>query len=71
LKTKLNGSIGSYNVAMRQRLDIFANVVACRSLPGVPLTRHRQPIDIAVIRENTEGEYSGLYSPSPSSSLYD
>ena len=42
---------------MRQRLDIFANVVKARSWPGVR-TRH-QNVDIALIRENTEGEYSG------------
>lgn len=59
MKTSLKGSTVSYNVAMRQQLDIFANVVLCRTWPGVP-TRHRD-VDIAIIRENTEGEYSGLY----------
>ena len=39
-------------------LDLFANVVYCKSIPGVK-SRH-QDIDIVVIRENTEGEYSGL-----------
>lgn len=48
----------SWNVAMRQQLDIYASVVLCKSLPGVP-TRH-QNVDFAIIRENTEGEYSGL-----------
>jgi isocitrate dehydrogenase (NAD+) len=43
---------------MRQQLDIYASVVLCKSLPGVP-TRH-QNVDFAIIRENTEGEYSGL-----------
>ena len=33
-------------------------MVLCKSLPGVK-TRH-ETIDIVVIRENTEGEYSGL-----------
>lgn len=33
-------------------------MVLCKSLPGVQ-TRH-EDIDIVVIRENTEGEYSGL-----------
>lgn len=40
------------------QLNLFANVVYCKSLPGVK-TRH-EDIDIVVIRENTEGEYSGL-----------
>ncbi len=39
-------------------LDLFANVVYCKNLPGVE-TRHSN-VDIVVIRENTEGEYSGL-----------
>ncbi|KAL9712934.1 isocitrate dehydrogenase (NAD(+)) idh1 [Leucoagaricus gongylophorus] len=48
----------SWNVAMRQQLDIYASVVLCKSLPGHP-TRHSN-VDFAIIRENTEGEYSGL-----------
>ncbi|KAK0546315.1 isocitrate dehydrogenase (NAD(+)) idh1 [Tilletia horrida] len=51
-------SHNSWNVAMRQQLDIYASLVICKSLPGVP-TRH-QNVDFAIIRENTEGEYSGL-----------
>jgi isocitrate dehydrogenase (NAD+) len=43
---------------MRQQLDIYASVVLCKSVPGVP-TRHKD-VDFAIIRENTEGEYSGL-----------
>jgi len=48
----------SWNVAIRQQLDIYASVVHCKSLPGFP-TRHKD-VDFAIIRENTEGEYSGL-----------
>ena len=48
----------SWNVAMRQTLDIYASVVVCKSLPGFK-TRHDN-VDFAIIRENTEGEYSGL-----------
>ncbi|ODV91643.1 hypothetical protein CANCADRAFT_73737 [Tortispora caseinolytica NRRL Y-17796] len=48
----------SFNVALRQELDIFANVVLIKSIPGVN-TRHKD-VDFALIRENTEGEYSGL-----------
>lgn len=39
-------------------LDLYANVMHCQSLPGVR-TRHRN-VDIMIIRENTEGEYSSL-----------
>lgn len=44
--------------ACRVQLDLFANVVCCTSVPGVE-TLHKD-LDIVVIRENTEGEYSGL-----------
>lgn len=40
------------------RLDLYANVIRCKTSPVVP-TRHSD-IDIIVIRENTEGEYSSL-----------
>jgi len=45
-------------LCVRVELDLFANVVLCKSIPGVK-TRHKD-VDIVVIRENTEGEYSGL-----------
>ena len=43
---------------MRQQLDIYASVVVCKSIRGAQ-TRHNN-VDFAIIRENTEGEYSGL-----------
>uniref|UniRef100_A0A8D2B9E5 Isopropylmalate dehydrogenase-like domain-containing protein n=1 Tax=Sciurus vulgaris TaxID=55149 RepID=A0A8D2B9E5_SCIVU len=42
----------------RTTLDLYANVIHFKSLPGVQ-TRHKD-IDIIVVRENTEGEYSNL-----------
>lgn len=48
----------SMNVAIRKELDLFANVVHCFNIDGVP-TRHEN-LDLVIIRENTEGEYSGL-----------
>ena len=45
-------------VPFRTELDLFANVVWCKSFPGVK-TRHKD-IDLVVIRENTEGEYRQL-----------
>uniref|UniRef100_UPI0025416CF2 isocitrate dehydrogenase [NAD] subunit gamma, mitochondrial n=1 Tax=Euleptes europaea TaxID=460621 RepID=UPI0025416CF2 len=48
----------SRNNILRTTLDLFANVIHCKSLPGVA-TRHRD-IDILMVRENTEGEYSSL-----------
>ncbi|KAL4757044.1 isocitrate dehydrogenase (NAD(+)) IDH1 [Aspergillus foveolatus] len=48
----------SFNVALRQELDIFASVVLIKNIPGYK-TRHDN-VDLCIIRENTEGEYSGL-----------
>ena len=53
-----NPSSQSVNVSLRQRLDLYANVVRCKTLPNVK-TRY-QDLDILIIRENTEGEYSNL-----------
>ncbi|CAI4216168.1 unnamed protein product [Parascedosporium putredinis] len=48
----------SFNVAMRQHLDIYASVSMIKNIPGYK-TRH-EGVDMCIIRENTEGEYSGL-----------
>ena len=48
----------SKNIAIRTGLGLFANVVRCKSLPSYR-TRHNN-VDLVVIRENTEGEYSQL-----------
>ncbi|XP_007645236.1 isocitrate dehydrogenase [NAD] subunit gamma, mitochondrial isoform X1 [Cricetulus griseus] len=48
----------SRNNILRTSLDLYANVIHCKSLPGV-VTRHKN-IDILIVRENTEGEYSSL-----------
>ncbi|GAB1602301.1 isocitrate dehydrogenase [NAD] subunit beta, mitochondrial-like [Argonauta hians] len=48
----------SLNMKLRHELDMFANVVWIKSIPGIK-TRHKD-MDFVVIREQTEGEYSGL-----------
>ncbi|CAK7274542.1 isocitrate dehydrogenase (NAD(+)) idh1 [Sporothrix epigloea] len=48
----------SFNVAMRQELDIYASISLIKNIPGYK-TRHEN-VDLCIIRENTEGEYSGL-----------
>lgn len=48
----------SFNVALRQELDIYASIVLIKNIPGYQ-TRHNN-VDLCIIRENTEGEYSGL-----------
>jgi isocitrate dehydrogenase (NAD+) len=56
--TPVGKGFRSINVRLRQGLDLFASVRPIRTLPGtsVPYTN----VDLVVIRENTEGLYSGL-----------
>ncbi len=56
--TPLGNTKTSVNIQLRRSLDLFANVVHAYNIPGVR-TRHEN-VDIVIIRENTEGEYSGL-----------
>src|SRR3954463_2928906 len=48
----------SVNVELRQKLRLYANYRPARSMPGVP-SRYEN-VDLIVVRENTEGLYSGL-----------
>lgn len=52
------GELASYDMRLRRKLDLFANVVHVKSLPGY-MTRHNN-LDLVIIREQTEGEYSSL-----------
>ncbi|KAJ8920171.1 hypothetical protein NQ315_011832 [Exocentrus adspersus] len=52
------GELQTLNMKLRNALDLYANVVHVKSLPGVKC-RHDN-IDCVIIREQTEGEYSAL-----------
>jgi isocitrate dehydrogenase (NAD+) len=56
--TPVGKGFTSVNVQLRKRLDLYAAVRPIRNLPGVP-TRY-DGVDLVVIRENTEGLYSGI-----------
>ncbi len=58
ITTPIGGGFQSVNVRLRKALDLYASVRPVRTLPGVP-TRHDH-VDLVIIRENTEGLYSGL-----------
>ncbi|XP_041744600.1 isocitrate dehydrogenase [NAD] subunit beta, mitochondrial isoform X2 [Coregonus clupeaformis] len=64
MKGKINtpmefkGELAGFEMKIRRRLDLFANVVHVNSLPGYS-TRHNN-LDLVIIREQTEGEYSSL-----------
>jgi isocitrate dehydrogenase (NAD+) len=56
--TPIGEGFVSINVRLRKELDLYAAVRPVRSLDGVP-TRYRD-VDLVIIRENTEGLYSGI-----------
>src|SRR5499426_1087605 len=56
--TPIGEGFRSINVRLRQGLDLFASVRPVRTLPGVTVPFDH--VDLVVVRENTEGLYSGL-----------
>src|SRR5262245_15669263 len=56
--TPSGGGFRSINVALRKALNLYAAVRPVRTMPGVK-TRFDN-VDLVVIRENTEGLYSGV-----------
>ncbi len=61
LTTPVGEGIRSLNVALRQRLDLYACVRPVRYFPGVPSpVKEPQKVDMVVFRENTEDVYAGL-----------
>jgi isocitrate dehydrogenase (NAD+) len=58
--TPVAGGFPSVNVALRKRLDLYANVRPVRTMPGVKTRYTDVTIDMVIFRENTEDVYSGL-----------
>jgi isocitrate dehydrogenase (NAD+) len=58
LATPIGGGYRSVNVALRQEFDLYANFRPARSYQGIK-TRYDK-VDLFVVRENTQGEYSGI-----------
>jgi isocitrate dehydrogenase (NAD+) len=58
LATPVGGGYRSVNVALRQEFDLYANVRPARTFAGLK-TRYEK-VDLVVVRENTQGEYSGI-----------
>lgn len=58
LATPIGKGHQSLNLALRKEFNLYANVRPCKSIEG-----YRTPyenVDLVTIRENTEGEYSGI-----------
>ncbi|MCQ2380553.1 MAG: NADP-dependent isocitrate dehydrogenase [Victivallaceae bacterium] len=61
LTTPVGGGIRSINVALRQKLDLYACVRPVRYFEGVPSPVKRPELtDMIVFRENTEDIYAGI-----------
>ncbi len=61
LTTPVGGGIRSLNVALRQKLDLFACVRPVQYFSGVPSPSvHPEKVDMVIFRENTEDIYAGI-----------
>uniref|UniRef100_A0A1I7UXZ2 Isocitrate dehydrogenase [NAD] subunit, mitochondrial n=1 Tax=Caenorhabditis tropicalis TaxID=1561998 RepID=A0A1I7UXZ2_9PELO len=58
LETPIGKGHRSLNLAVRKEFNLYANVRPCRSLEGHKTLYDN--VDVVTIRENTEGEYSGI-----------
>lgn len=56
--TPVGDGFASVNVELRQSFELYANLRPVKNLPGVK-TRYEN-VDLIVVRENTEGLYSGI-----------
>jgi isocitrate dehydrogenase (NAD+) len=58
LHTPIGGGYASVNVTLRQEFELYANVRPARSFAGVKTPFPN--VDLVIVRENTEGYYSGI-----------
>ena len=56
--TPVGEGFASVNVELRQSFDLYANLRPIKNLPGVKA--RYENVDLIVVRENTEGLYSGI-----------
>ena len=61
LTTPVGGGIRSLNVALRQKLDLYACVRPVQYFQGVPSpVKSPEKVDMVIFRENTEDIYAGI-----------
>ena len=58
ITTPVGTGFTSVNVRLRRALDLYASVRPVQTMPGV--TSKYADVDLVIVRENTEGLYSGL-----------
>ena len=58
LETQIGKGAVSLNLTLRRTFNLYANLRPCRSMEGYQTAY--SDVDLVTIRENTEGEYSGI-----------
>jgi len=67
LATPVGGGTRSTNVALRQKLDLYANVRPVNYLPGLPSPlKTPEKVNVVIFRENLEDVYAGYEWPAES-----
>src|SRR5438105_6842604 len=56
--TPIAGGFASINVTLRKKFELFANFRPIKNLPNIKT--HYPGVNLVIVRENTEGEYSGI-----------
>jgi len=63
ITTPVGTGFRSLNVYLRQELGLFACVRPCKYYPGVRTFFSQVPVDLVIVRENTEDLYAGVEFP--------
>jgi len=60
ITTPVGSGFRSVNVGLRKALDLYAQVRPCKLYPGVRTRYADTPVDLVIVRENTEDLYAGI-----------
>lgn len=60
ITTPVGTGFRSVNVALRKALDLYANLRPCKAFKGVKTHYEDVPVDLIIVRENTEDLYAGI-----------
>ena len=60
ITTPVGTGFRSINVHLRQEFDLYACVRPCKYYPGVRTFFSHVPVDLVIVRENTEDLYAGI-----------
>ena len=60
MRTAIGKGHVSLNLTIRRAFGLYANVRPAKTVPGVETPYSKGGVDCVIVRENTEGEYSGI-----------